>query len=350
MKTVQEIYNDMKRYIADAASVELNDSGDMALRLMAAAQELQSMWVQTDYVLRQSLPQTAVGESLDAHAQMRGLSREAAAYAEGNITFSLNFAAASDIVIPVGTICLTDSACEFETVGPGMISIGSTECTVAARAVMPGSEGNVPANTVVYMENAPVGVVSCTNRAAYRGGRDAESDDKLRERILTSYRRLSNGANAAFYELQALSTEGVKDALVIPRPRGAGSVDVVITGENGRPSAQLIQTVQDKIDACREICVDVTVRAPETVAASIGMTVSVRPGYDDDEVCRAVMNALINHFKSGVLGQSVLLSDLSRVAYSVPGVRGITIDMPAQDVEVGPDELAAVSVLVVSEQ
>lgn len=349
MKTVQEIYNDMKQYIADAASVTINDSGDMALRLMAAAQELQSMWVQTEYVMRQALPQTAVGESLDAHAQMRGILRKAAACAEGYITFSLNSAAAADIGVPIGTLCLTDSACEFETVEAGTISTGSTECTVAARAVIPGSAGNVPANTVVYMENAPVGVVSCTNSAAFSGGCDAESDEKLRERILTSYRSLSNGANAAFYEQQALSTEGVKDVLVISRPRGAGSVDVVITGVNGAPSAQLIQTVQDKIDACREICVDVIVRAPEQVTASIGITVSVRSGYDDDEVCNAVMRAIGNHFKSGTLGQNVLLSELAAVAYSVPGVSGLEIDTPAQDIEVEPDELATVSVLVVSE-
>lgn len=349
MKTVQEIYNNMKQYIAEAGNFTINDSGDMALRLMAAAQELQSMWAQTEYVMRQALPQTAVGESLDAHAQMRGISRKGATKAEGYISFCLNTAAAYDMGVPVGTVCITDDGSEFETVEPGFISRGGTQCTVAARALKPGSDGNVPANSVVYMENAPVGVVSCTNSAAFMGGCDAESDDELRSRIVHSYRRLSSGANAAFYELQALNTEGVNDVLVIPRPRGIGTVDVVITAANGYPSAQLIQSVQDKIDACREICVDVTVRAPVQVTTAVELTVSALSGYDANDVCTAVEAALREYYDPGVLGQSVLRSDISRVVYSVPGVSSFTIDMPTLDVEVDEDELAIINISAVSE-
>ena len=45
----------------------------------------------------------------------------------------------------------------------------------------------------------PIGVVQCTNPAAFSGGCDAESDEALRGRVLASYQRLPNGANAAYY-------------------------------------------------------------------------------------------------------------------------------------------------------
>ena len=93
--------------------------------------------------------------------------------------------------------------------------------------------------------------------------------------MLDSFIRLPNGANAAFYELRALSHAGVEAAVVIPRMNGIGTVGVVIAAPDGVPSEELLQQVQDDLDAVREIAVDVTVLAPEIQA--VGVTAQLLP-------------------------------------------------------------------------
>ena len=55
------------------------------------------------------------------------------------------------------------------------------------------------------MAVAPVGVSQVTNPEAFTGGADVEDDEALRARVLETFRRMPNGANAAFYEQEALS-------------------------------------------------------------------------------------------------------------------------------------------------
>ena len=63
----------------------------------------------------------------------------------------------------------------------------------------------MPAGSVLGMTVPPVGVRSCVNPAPFLGGVDVEEDEALRQRVLETYRRMPNGANAAFYEQGALS-------------------------------------------------------------------------------------------------------------------------------------------------
>ena len=69
----------------------------------------------------------------------------------------------------------------------------------------PGSAGNAAAGTIRAMAVAPVGVSRCTNPAAFTGGLEEETDEALRVRVLETFQRMPNGANAAFYQQGAMS-------------------------------------------------------------------------------------------------------------------------------------------------
>ena len=45
----------------------------------------------------------------------------------------------------------------------------------------------------------PVGVKSCKNTVPFFGGKDAESDEELRKRVLMSYKTVINGGNKEYY-------------------------------------------------------------------------------------------------------------------------------------------------------
>ena len=296
----------------------------------------------------QCFAQTATGEYLDRHAEMRGLSRRAATHAVGEITFTAPAAAISALTVPVGTVCVTAAGLEYETTEAGTILQGGTECTVAARCLTAGKIGNAPAGMVSYMTVAPVGVASCRNEAAFTGGADEESDDDLRKRVVSSFRRLPNGANAAYYEQAALSVEGVRAAAVTPRVNGRGTVKVTVASDTGVPSAALLSAVEDTINEMREICVDLTVASPSTVTVNVSAKVDAEDGYNAASVRNNVAAAVTAFFDGGLLGKSVTKAALGSIIYGVEGVKNYSLTSPATDVSVSSTELPVLGSLSVT--
>ncbi|MBR5381453.1 MAG: baseplate J/gp47 family protein [Oscillospiraceae bacterium] len=290
-------------------------------------------------VKKQCFPQTAEGEYLDRHAEMRGLARAEAGKAEGRLTFSSPGTVSAQLTVPEGTVCMTSSGLAFETTESGTVAAGESSCTVAACCTESGDRGNVGAGLVTFMTRAPVGIASCVNEQAFSGGADAESDESLRKRVLSSFRRLPNGANAAYYELEAESVEGVAAAVVTPRAFGIGTVKVTVASTSGVPSEEMLTAVRERLDAAREICVDVTVAPPTVKTVNVTVKVDAEEGYNAAEVRSAVAAAVSSFFTGRLLGQSVTLAKLGSVVYGVPGVRNYRITRPTADVAAERTEL-----------
>jgi len=348
MKTTETIYQEMQALYATLSGTSPAAGGDLELRLYAAAAQLYSLWEQAAFVLRQSFPQTAVGEYLDRHAEVRGVTRRGAAPAEGTLRFSLSQASTRNVPIPMGTTCTDASGACFETTAAGTIPAGALFCDVPARAVEPGSAGNVPAQSVRFMVLAPAGVADCANPEAFTGGSDAETDDSLRRRVLDTYRRLPNGANIAYYETQALNIDGVAAVSVLPRNRGVGTVDVVIASETGMPSQALMDTVRETLEHQREICVDLDVIAPRTRTVNVTVGVTVDPDYDGDTVLETVRQTLRDYFSGALLGRPVYRAKLGDLIYKLEGVTNYKMTVPSSDVSALADTLPVLGTLRVT--
>ena len=344
---MDELYNELMAAFAEATGMEAAGSGDLAARMYAVAAQLWGLYVQCDWVNRQCFPQTAQGEYLDLHAQLRGVERREATAAEGVLRFTVDAAGAADREIAAGTVCMTTGLTRFETIEAGTLEAGETSVDIRARALEAGSAGNVAAGTILQMAVAPVGVSRCTNPAAFTGGTDREDDETLRARVLETYRRLPNGANAAFYQQGALSFDEVAAAAVIPRPRGVGSVDVVVSTAAGAPSAELLEELEDYFEARREIAVDVQVRAPEMETVDVTVQVAAEEGQDAQAVQDAVEAALRGWFDGRRLGQSVLRAALGELVFHVEGVANYALTAPAADVAVEVDVLPRLGTLAV---
>ncbi len=224
----------------ERTGLEPREGCDLSARLYALAAQVYSLYVQADWVTRQAFPQTAEGTYLDCHAQLRSLKRKPPVAAEGVVRFTAGEEASADRDIPKGTVCMTTGLVRFETTKDAVLEAGELTVDVPIRALEPGAAGNVSAWTIVSMAVAPMGISACINPQPCAGGADGESDDALRVRVLESFKRLPNGANAAFYQQGALSFDQVAAAAVISRPRGVGSVDVVPATLAGLPSQELL--------------------------------------------------------------------------------------------------------------
>ena len=346
--SVDEIYGEMVRVFQQETGVTLAGDGDMAVRLYAVAAQIYALYVQADWVNRQCFPQTAEGEYLDRHAQLRGLERRAGTAAEGVIRFETDSAPQTDLSIPAGTVCMTAGLVRFHTTAQGSIAAGDTWTEVPAQALEPGTAGNVAAGTIRAMAVAPVGVSRCTNPQGFSGGVDPEGDEALRERVLETFRRMPNGANAAFYEQQAMSFPQVAAAAVVSRPRGVGSVDVVVSTAAGLPDETLLEELQTYFEQRREIAVDVLVRAPQVRQVSVAVQVQQAGNRDGEEVRQRVEEAVQSWFDGRLLGQNILLAQLGGLIYGVDGVENYRITAPAQDVMVDHDVLPRLESLSVT--
>lgn len=347
MKTLDELYGQMMKDFTARTGLEASATGDLAVRLYAVAAEIYSLYVQADWMVRQCFPQSAAGEYLERHAALRGLTRRPAARAQGSIRFSADTAPAANLTIPKGTVCLTAGAVRFETLEQGFIRPGQTAVEVAAQAVEPGAAGNGAEGSVLTMAVAPVGVSRCANPQAFVGGVDQEEDEALRERVLETFRRLPNGANAAFYQQGALTFSQVAAASVIPRSRGIGTVDVVIATQEGTPGQELLDQVQSYFEQRREIAVDVKVKGPRTQTVNMIGKVQAAQASRQAAVEAAVKQALVSYFNGGLLGKNLLRAELGRVIYEVDGVENYQLTAPATDLVMAADQLPVLGTLTI---
>ena len=349
MKEWTEIYEQMRGTFAQRAGFVPSEGCDSAVRLYALAAELQSLLMQADWVLDQSFPQTAQGTYLDYHAETRGITRGAAEKAAGVIRFAAADKVTAACPIEKGTVCMTAEGVRFETTEDAAIAVGSQWADVPAQAVEAGAGGNVIAGTVTLLSAMPVGVVQCTNPTAFSGGCDAESDEALRGRVLASYQRLPNGANAAYYEQEAMRYPGVAAAKAVGRARGIGTVNVVIATHAGVPDAALLAAVETDLQKKREIAVDVKVLAPAVETVAVTAALKAAPGYTFAEAKAGAQSALEALFTGGLLGKSVTTARLLTLLCGVEGVENVHLTAPAADVAVGSTELPMLGTVTISE-
>nr|DAL77540.1 MAG TPA: Baseplate J like protein [Caudoviricetes sp.] len=172
--------------------------------------------------------------------QFRGIPRRQATHAVGVVT-----------VTGYGTVSESDL---FETKGAVQFVATKTvkirdSGTVPVRALLTGSVGNVPEQTITEIPVTIPGIVTVTNAAATTGGYAEETDEALRERYYLNVREPPTSGNIAHYKAWALSVPGVGGVKVFPLAHGNWTVDVVIISDKHEAAdPELVQKVQTYID------------------------------------------------------------------------------------------------------
>lgn len=349
MRSVETIYGELLASFADRAGFTPEAGCDLAVRLWAAAAELQALEIQADWVLDQSFPQTAQGVYLDRHGSMRGLKRLGATRSGGVLRFSVETAPAMNITIQAGTVCMTAEEVRVQTTEEVVLREGDLYVDARAEAVEPGAGGNLVPGAVRFLTACPLAVTSVTNPNAFTGGADEESDESFRARILESYQRLPNGANTAWYESTAMNFPGVTAAKAIGREEGPGTVNVYVTGENGLPDEDLLADLQAELQEKREIAVTVKVLSPTTETVNVDVAVAPKEGADKDAVLESTRQAITDFFSGRLLGKAVLLAELGNKLYDLEGVENYRFTAPAADIPANSKVLPELGELVVTE-
>ena len=274
------------------------------------------------------MPDTATGSDLDRVALAYGVTRKAAAFAVGAVTFTGAEGTEIARYVPVSTqagfVFLTDAQAVIPAPGTVMVPV------TAAQA---GSRGNVPAGAVTVLPIAVAGAASAVNSQPMTGGADAESDDSLRERLLLRIRLPSASGTPSDYVRWA--------------------VKVIIAGDGMEPAdAQTLSRCADYIATMRPIGAQVTVASVSAVTVNITATVSLAAGYTLAGVTAAFSEAVQAYFKDQAFSSNYLsYARVGALLLSVDGVldySGLTLNGQTANVALSDEQVPTLGTVVLT--
>ncbi|MFY9198953.1 MAG: baseplate J/gp47 family protein [Acutalibacteraceae bacterium] len=336
--TYDEILGQMKEKFRQESGFEADDASDIGIRLRLLAGQLYSQSADISFISRQVFLQSATGEYLDMHAQIRGISRREATKAHGTARFFTTFEEHEDITIPEGTVCAIsgDDNQRYVTTAQAILLHGQTQVDVPIEAVNSGRKGNAAIQTITMLVNPPQEITSVCNITALTGGYEQENDYLLRRRLIESYSQMSNGANLQYYKEIAMQNPRVIAANAISSVRGPGTVDVFIdtTEEDYEDIDEIIEELNEAFEIAREIGVDVKAFICDYSADMIVVNIRPKKDYKAKDVIEQAKAELTEYASSLDVGENVRCSQLHRILYGIEGIENYEVASPTGDTKI----------------
>ncbi|WP_139489373.1 baseplate J/gp47 family protein [Brevibacillus dissolubilis] len=296
-------------------------------------------------ILEQAFAVKAEGYYLDLIAKDHGLERTPANRAR----VLLEFTGTPGKTVPKGTTVgvlnsdlsyVTDLDCPLSSVtreeNGSKVTIGLGR--VMATCKLAGDEGNVPVHKITLLFDPNPDVVRVTNPEPGRYGTDEESDASLRNRILYQKRNPEHGGTSSDYVRWALTITGITYAKTLDKPRGIGTVDLIIGG-NETHLNELVMQAQTLMDQKKPTGVDVKVRKLKHQRVEIRISVI---GLSPSEATSAVLGYTRTIEVGGTLYRSKLVSALVQA-----GATDATVSEPAINIELEHDSIIDPVVILV---
>lgn len=302
---------------------------------------------------QQAIPRSSTGEWLGVHATQVDLTRKPATKARGGVLF-LRGEQTGNIRIPAGRILRTktDGAGNiFRYVTEELVVLpeGAASVSVPVAAEEYGQGSNAAAGQICELVTPVTGIGGVTNVVDWltEEGADEEGDAGLQLRYTLSWKSQA-GITRAAYEKAALSVPGVIAVYVSDQhPRGEGTVDVVVQGSAGIPTAKLLEKVREALEDAIVINHDLQVIAPTPVNITIKAVLEILSG-DEDAIKLQAENIIREMFSSGSgdddlprfsLGKDVVRDRLASGIINIPHLKRIRWESPSGDIIIAPDEL-----------
>jgi phage-related baseplate assembly protein len=267
--------------VEDRLSVPLYPGDERRLLLEALAPAIVQIINEADDNCKQRLLAYARNDVLDALGDRMNTSRLQASPAKTVLRFSVAEKRDRSTFIPQGTRATADGSAHFATMAAVTIPAGALYVDVAAECTTPGAAFNgYSVGAISTITDLIPYVAGVTNIEASHDGDDGEpmdsggdGDNRYRERIRLAPAKLSTAGPEASYIYHALSASPLITDVKPLNDHDAGTVELIIMTEDGSPSEDIIEAVQN---ACNDISVRplndlVIVNGPERVQYDINI-------------------------------------------------------------------------------
>lgn len=198
------------------------------------------------------------GAELDYLVGQFGFARHSARSARGSVTIRRDNGD-EYMSIPYGTQFMKQSdattvSVVFQTTAYCELAEGVLSAEIGVVAAVPGSIGNVPARSITYATSIS-GYVTVFNENPTSGGRDAESDEQLRQRFLSTVFRNVSGTKDQLVAL-ALANEQVSRANLIGQESRFSEIVQTVSEGAGQPTTASVSNEAWDIDVQRVLDID----------------------------------------------------------------------------------------------
>ena len=215
---VQQMIDYYNEKYPDSQITDFNEGSEIRNLLEALAVDIYHLESDNQNILRACFLATSYGNYLDLFGEEYHTPRDLGEQSRGVLTFSIPEATTTEILIPRGTSVFdSDTGILFDTTGNTTINIGDTSATCSAVSRVIGEITNAKAGKLTVFadpNNKPYSSLSVTNVDAFTGGRDYETDDIYRARLLQVKAQDSFGSRE-YYTRLGESVDGVHDVALV---------------------------------------------------------------------------------------------------------------------------------------
>lgn len=324
---VQRITTDLETRLGIVGARLRNSFTTLFGKVIAGAAHL--LHGHLDYISKQIFPQSADSENLARIASIWDITKEAATFAEGQVTFT----GIDGTVIDEETELTSADGIIFKTTEEATIDGG--EAVVAVRSTAAGLIGNSESGTVLTVVSPVTGLNGeATVTSALSGGEDEESDESLLARLLDRIQTPPMGGAKTDYEKWAKEVPGVTRAWAYPLYLGEGTVATFFVKDEEDPiipTTADVDEVSAYIEERRPVTAHQYVFAP--TADEIDFDISVFP-EDDADVQANVYQELLDLFsREAEPGGTIPISHVNEAISLALGEVDHVLNSPTGDIE-----------------
>lgn len=294
--------------------------------------------VLTNYAANQNIPSRAVGENLDALAELFFMQKRPQPKAAGcTMRFNISEPQAFAVLIPKGTrVTDTSQTLVWATLEDVYVKTGESYADTKVQCQTNGAAGNgFVAGQINSIVDSFAYFLSCKNITESDGGTDAATDAEFYELLRLSMDGYSDaGAKGAYiYFAKQVSTEIADVAATSPEP---SVVKLYALMKDGKPASETMKA--DILAACNEDTVRpladrVSVEDPETVPYDVEFTyytpAQAGAGASEAEIAERVEDAVnrYNEWQCAKLGRDINPSYLVGLLMQT-GIKRVVISTP----------------------
>lgn len=339
IRTVEEIIDQMRASLVDDNSELANfpEYGNLYAIYRSVAAAIVEQDVRIDTVSSNLFLNSATGEALDNKGREFNINRREGLPSTGGIIVLGNTTS-----IPAGTI-LTDNQTGLQFTVLQRITLTAQRGVGTIECVEFTSLGNIEAGRELFSSLFPnikfiIGTSYDPFLSTYRGGliggSERETDNQLRERIVTTLSTLTTSTVNAL-KLAALNINGVSKVNVVENNPGLGYITVYIN--NSQKS--ILNQVKTILNNTKPVGVALQIKSFTSVAVDIDLTItsySTANTVNLNNQISSVIQTLFNSLNSGsVLSREVI----SGTVINIPNVVNVAVTNPTSNVEILSNEI-----------
>ena len=336
----QETYQNILQAMLDRVpdTYDKRDTAPIPTALGPAAWALEGFYLSLNQVQQQAFVQTASGDSLDMLSVIGGLTRYPASAAVRLGVFNAAVAIGARFSTINGESSINFIVTATDT--PSDPTEGFYYYQLTAET--PGTIGNEYTGPILPITSIQ-GLTSAEITDILIPGDDTETDDELRQRLITALNERPFGGNIASYRSYVLGLDGVGAVQVYPTWNGGGTVKLSVLGADFLPaSSELVENLQNAVDpppnqglglGMAPIGAQVTVVAPTGLTVNVAAALTLASGYQIGQVQQPIEDAIEAYlltvrqaWATNTSSTSVVYEAnvyLARVTAAIVGVEGV---------------------------